>query len=101
MKQKQSGLLTSTGALCGSQYVNENFLEWFKAEAADRTGSFEDFCEQYSITEAACLKKAESEFETLKREFIAPKKASDFIIFRGKDVRETLFEITRYRPCIG
>ncbi|GAB1740506.1 hypothetical protein NU219Hw_g5609t1 [Hortaea werneckii] len=71
------------GALCGSQFVNENFLEWLLQSVEKELGSFTAFCEQLGRSEASILDDAQRQFETLKRGFEEKKQIPGNIFMRG------------------
>ncbi|KAI7343883.1 hypothetical protein KC354_g15426 [Hortaea werneckii] len=71
------------GALCGSQFVNENFLEWLLQNIAKEFGSFTAFCKQMGRSEASVLDDAQRQFETLKRGFEEKKQIPGNIFIRG------------------
>ncbi|KAI6862239.1 hypothetical protein KC343_g6540 [Hortaea werneckii] len=71
------------GALCGSQFVNENFREWLLQSIGKEFGSFTALCAHLGRTEASVLDDAQRQFETLKRGFEEKKQIPGNIFVRG------------------
>ena len=71
------------GALCGSEFVNQQFLDWLQKEAGKAVGSFDGMCEVLGLTPTACLKQASIQFEAIKQEFSVPEADPCYVTIRG------------------
>lgn len=83
------------GALCGSEFVNQNFITWLKVEA----GNFKSKCRQLGLTPTACIKQASATFENIKVSFTEPTDESEFVPIRGAQhsmLKVWDVELTRY-----
>ena len=62
-------LIVDTGALCGSEFVNEAFRVWLKKVVTADGHSFEDMCVKLGYSELECLMKGSEGFEREKPKF--------------------------------
>ena len=83
-----------TGALCGSEFVNQQFIDWLKKHP----DGFKAQCRVLGLTPAACIAKAAREFEGKKLEFSVPGADPQDIVIRGAQgamKKKWIIEITR------
>ena len=87
-------LIFQTGALCGSEFVNQHFISWFKEQAGD----FQAKCKALGLTPTACIKQASASFEDIKKKFTGPKARFEFVVIHGhQGAAETIWKVTLSR----
>ena len=79
------------GALCGSEFVNQHFLTWFKKEAGD----FNKKCKELGLAPTACIKQASARFEDIKQEFTVVEADPVTLTIQGADRKLWNVRITR------
>lgn len=73
--------LTQTlGQLCGSEFVNQNFIGWLKRNKA---GDFNTMCKDLGLSETACMKQASNQFQTYKETFSVVADDKQWVTIRG------------------
>ena len=89
---------TAEGALCGSEFVNQNFIAWLKKQAGTKAEMFEAKCKELGLTSTACIKQASASFEGIKTSFSVTGADSEWVTIRGAQGAKTKawdLELTR------
>ena len=87
-----------TGALCGSQFVTENFLKWAKTTAAREHGGFKNLLQKLGMGSDEFRYKASRAFEEPKRQFSDPRAPPQDVVVRGTqgEIPKVIFEVTGF-----
>ena len=79
------------GALCGSEFVNQNFIKWLK----QHPDGFQAQCTRLGITETTCIKRAATAFEEVKVRFTSANNIPGWVLVQGSDDPDSPYWIVR------
>lgn len=83
-------LISTEGALCGSEFVNQQFLAWLKNKCVN----FEAKCKRLGLSAIECLTTASDQFEVLKQRFSLPDTELKWIYIRGRQgAKDSVWEV--------